>query len=95
MRWFVCWSLRVASLSHDLPMLAYRVFLEQSHRGRALHQCTCHVDRSRRFLLGIGYLRRRTAIAHDLESPDNKTGEDCYQRRVPSGVVVRSTFSLP
>lgn len=91
-RWFVGWSLRVTSLSHDISMLAHCIFLEQSHRRRALHQCTRHVDCPRHSFPCLGYLCRRTPAAYDLESPDNKTGEDCCQRHVPSGVLVRSKY---
>ena len=36
-RWFVNWSLRIAGLSHGIPMLARCIYLEQGHCGRALH----------------------------------------------------------
>ena len=88
------WSLRVAGLSYDIPMLAHCICLEQGHCGRALHQCTRNVDCSRHFHFGLGYICRRTPTAYDLESPDNKSREDCGQRRVPFGVIVRWISSL-
>ena len=94
MRWFVNWSLRVAGLPHDIPMLTHCIYLEQGHFGRALHQCACHVDHSGRFFSVTGYLCRRTSTADDLASPDNPSGKNCYQRRVPSRVIVRSIFSM-
>ena len=77
-RWFIDWSLRVAGLPHDLSMLTHCIFLEQDHCRRVLHQCTRHVDRPRYTFLGLGYLCGRSPTAYDLESPDNKAGEDCY-----------------
>lgn len=94
MRGFIGWSLRVAGLPHDISMHAHCILLEQGHRRRALHQCARHVDCSGRSVPGLGYLCRRSAAAYDLESPDHKTREDCCQRHVPSGVIVRSEFIL-
>lgn len=94
-RRFIGWSLRVAGPSHDIPMLAHCIFLEQGHCGRALHQCTRHVDCSRHTFPGLEYLCCCTSAAYGLESPDNKTREDCCQRHVSSGVIVRLKFSPP
>ena len=93
-RCFIDWSLRFAGLSNDIPVLARCIYLGQGYKRRTLHQCTCHVDRSRHTYPGPRYLCRRPPTAYDLESPDNKTGENCCQRHVPSGVLVRSISSL-
>ena len=93
MRCFISWSLRIAGPSHDIPMLPNCIYLEQGHCRGALHQCPCDVDRSRHLFPGLGHLCRRTPVAYDLESPDHKTRKDCHQRRLPSGVIVRSIFS--
>lgn len=93
-RCFVGWSLGVAGPSYDIPMLTHCISLGQDHCGRALYQCTRHVDRSGPSYIGLGYLYRRTPAAYGLESADNRTGEDCCQRHVPSRVLVPSKFPL-
>ena len=93
--WLIDWSLHFAGVSHDIPMLADCICLEQGNLGRALHQYTRHVDRSRPSDLGRRCVYRRTPVAYDLETPDNESGEDCHQRPIPFGVIVRFMFSQP
>ena len=88
------WCLRIASLTHNIPMLTYCVYLEQGNRRRALHQCARDVDCTGYIFLGLGHLCRRTPIAYDLASPNYKTREGCDQRCVPTGVIVRSILAL-
>ena len=92
-RWFIDWSLRFAGLSHNIPVLAYCIFLEQGHRGRALHQCTRTIHCSRHIFPCPGHLCRRTPTAYDLEASNNQTREGCDQRSLPSRFFVRSIFT--
>lgn len=75
-------------------MLANCICLEQGNLGRALPQYTRLLDRSRYSDLGHRCVYRCAPIAYDLETPDNESGEDCHQRPIPFGVIVRLMFSL-
>ena len=74
-------------------MLAGCICLEQGNRGRALHRCTRHVDRSRHSDLARRCVYHCAPVAYDLETPDHEIGEGCHQRPIPFGVIVRLIVS--